>query len=227
MSEKEAQQKIGVFLVAESPITRQGAASILVQQKDIDIVGQAGNADEAFSLTGNITTQTVILRIITPGGSYDVVHHLRYVSPETSVVVIAEFEDDNGLFQAILAGASAYLTKGYSNEQLFNAIRSVSAGEQLISSRVLNRPRVVSQILGKFKELPSTTRGIEPLVSPLSSYEEEVLRLLAGWNSAETVAHHFNTSQEVIVNCITSVLQKLDINQRTQNKVFSLISSQL
>jgi DNA-binding NarL/FixJ family response regulator len=226
LSEQEPQSKIGIFLVAESPITRQGAASILSQQNDMEIIGQAGSTDEAFSLTGSITTQTVLLRIISPGGSYDVVHRLRHISPATCVVVVAEYEDDEGLYQAVIAGASAYLTKGYSDEQLFSTIRRVSNGEQLISRRVLNRPRVALRILDKFKELPATTKGVEPLISPLSSYEEEVLHLLANGNSAEAVAHHLNASQDVIITCMNSILQKIDVNQRTQNKVISLISGQ-
>lgn len=226
MSGEKTQQEIGILLVAESPIIRQGADSILSREEGIEITGQAGNADEALSLIGKITSQTVVLQFVPPKGSFKVTYRLRDISPETPVIVMAEFEDDDGLFQAILAGASAYLTKGHTDEQLFSTIRRVSGGDQLIPGKVLNRPRIALRILQRFQELPSETKGIEPLVAPLSSIEEEVLKLLANGNSAETVAYHFNTSQEVIADCITSVLQKINANQCAQNKVVSLIFGQ-
>ena len=226
MANTAAQQKIGVFLVAESTIARQGATAIISQQDDMEVIGQAGNTDEAFSLTGNITSKMVVLRALPPKGNYKVVHRLRDISPETSVIVLAEFEDDEGLFQATLAGVSAYLTKGCTNEQLLSTIRRVANGEQLMCRNILNRPRIASQILERFRELSSITKGLEPLVAPLSSIEEEVLRLVATGNSAETVAYELNASQKVVFNHITSILHKLDVNQQTHQAVVSLLVGQ-
>ena len=81
-------------------------------------------------------------------------------------------------------------------------------------------------ILERFRELSSITKGLEPLVAPLSSIEEEVLRLIANGNSAETVAYEFNASQKVVVNHITSIMHKLDVNQRTHQAVASLLVNQ-
>jgi len=223
LADTATQQKIGVFLVAESSIARQGAAAIIAQQDDMEVIGQAGDTDEAFSLTGNITSRMVVLRVLPPKGSFEVVHRLRDISPVTSVIVLAEFEDDEGLFQAALAGVSAYLTKGCTNEQLLSTIRTVANGEQMMHRNILNRPRVASKILQRFRELSSITKGLEPLVAPLSSIEEEVLRLVATGHSAETVAYEFNASQKVVVNHITSIMHKLDVNQRTHQAVASLL----
>ncbi|UCH43219.1 MAG: response regulator transcription factor [Dehalococcoidales bacterium] len=226
MTDKSIKQKIGVFLVAESSIARQGAAAIISQQDDMEMIGQAGDTDEAFSLTGDITSRMVVLRVLPPKGSFEVVHRLRDISPETSVIVLAEFEDDEGLFQAALAGVSAYLTKGCANEQLLSTIRTVASGEQLICRNILNRPRVAAKILERFRELSSITKGLEPLVAPLSSIEEEVLRLVATGNPVETVAYELNASQKVVVNHITSIMHKLDVNQRTHQAVASLLVNQ-
>jgi len=220
--DKWTQERIGVFLVAESQIARQGAHWIMSQEEDIDVVGQAGSADEAFSVTGNITPKTVVLRAIPPNGNFEVVYRLREISPEVSVIVLAEYEDDEGLFQAIVTGASAFLTKETSNEQLLTTIRRVASGEKLVGHKILSRPRVALRILERFQELSSMATELEPLVAPLSSRENEVLHLIASGNSIEAIASSLNIDKQEIEADVTSALHKLDVNERTRNAVLAL-----
>ena len=224
MTDKWTQQKIGVFLVAESLIARQGAHSMMSQQEDIEVVGEAGGANEVLSVVDDIPPGTVVVQAVPPGGSFELVHRLREISPEISVIVLAEYEDDNGLFQAIVARASAFLTKETTTEQLLFAIRKVANGEQLVGKNILNRPGVALRILERFQQLSSTTKGLEPLVAPLSPTEEEVLHLIASGNSTEAIASYLNINQQRLGGYITSTLHKLDINERTHNAALSLLA---
>jgi len=221
------EQRIGVFLVAESLIARLGALLLLSQQEDIEVVGEAGSIDEAFSITGDITPRTVVLHAIPPKGSLELTLRLREVLPEISVIVLAEYEDDEGLFQAIIASASAFITKDSSKEQLFGTIRRVANGERLISRNVLRRPRVALRILERFQILSSMAKGLEPLVAPLSLNEEEILQRIISGNLAEAIASYLNITETAVGDYITSILYKLDVNERTLNVAESMLTGEL
>ncbi len=217
--DKETQEKIGVFVVEGSPISRLGIYSTISQQKDMEIVGQAGSAEEALSMAGDILPRTVVVHAIPPKGSFGLVYRLSEVSPEVSVIVLTEYEDDEGLFQAIMAGASAFLTKKNSDKQLFSTIRSAFSGERPLTKNVLSRPGVALRILKQFYELSSAATGLEPLVAPLSSKEREVLKLIADGNSTKAIASSLNTSEQAIEGYVTSILHKLNVNERTRRAV--------
>ncbi len=221
---KEAQQKIAVFVVDKNPISRQGACSTISQQQDMEIVGQAGSAEEALSIAGDILPGTVVVHAIPPKGSFGPVSRLREVSPGVSVIVLAEYEDDEEIFHAIVAGASAFLTKGNSDKQLFSTIRSVFSGERPLSKSVLSRPGVALRILEQFRELSSAATGLEPLVAPFSSREKEVLKLIADGNSTRAIASSLNTNEQAIEGYVTSILHKLNVNERTRSAVGALLS---
>jgi len=221
------EQKTGVFLVAESCIARLGALLLISQQEDIEVVGETGSADDAFSITGDITPETVILHAIPPKGSFKLTFRLREVLPEISVIALAEYEDDEGLFQAIITGASAFITKVSTKEKIFETIRRVANGERLISRNVLRRPRVALRILEQFQILSSMAKGFEPLVAPLSFTEEEVLQRIVNGNPTELIANYLNISELAVVDHITSILHKLDFNERTRNTAESLLTGDM
>jgi DNA-binding NarL/FixJ family response regulator len=220
--DKWTQQKIGVFLVAESPIARLAAHSVVSQQEDIEIVGQAGSTNEAFSVASELPPKAVAVHAIPPKGSFELVYRLREISPEISVIALAEYEDDEGLFQAIRAGAAAFLTKESTNEELLDTIRRVSHGELPVGQSLLNRPGVALRILERFQEPSFMTTGLEPLVAPLSPSENEVLNLIASGNSVEAIASALNISKPMVGNYVTSILHKLDVNERTHQAVLAL-----
>jgi len=220
----EAQQKIGVFVIEKNPISRQGTYSAISEQKDIEIVGQAGSNEEALSMAADILPRTVVVHAIPPKGSFGLVHRLSELSPEVSVIVLAEYEDDEELFHAIMAGASAFLTKGSSEKQLFSTIRNAFSGECPLAKSVLSRPGVASRILERFHELSSSAMGLEPLVAPLSSREEEVLKLIADGISTQTISSSLNTGERAIEGNVKSILHKLNVNERTRSAVVALLS---
>lgn len=147
MLENETKQKIGVFLGIDSPIVRLGARSLVSQQEDMEVVGQTDNANETSTISGYIPPRAVVVQTIIPRGSFEAVYRLREASPEISVIVLAEYEDDEALFQAIMTGASAFITKESTNEQLLDTIRRVFSGERLICQNILSHPSIVMRII--------------------------------------------------------------------------------
>ena len=219
---KESQQKIGVFLIAENRIDRQGAYSMMSKQQDIEVLGQASSVEEVLPIAGDILPRTVVVHSVITEGSLRMVHRLREISPEVSVIVLAEYEDDDNLPQAIMAGASAFLTKQSTNEQLFSVIKRVFKGERLVSQCILYRPRVAQRILERFHELSSMATGLESLVAPLSASENEMLSRIANGNPIEAITGSLNISKREIERYVTSILRKLDVNERTRNAIVAL-----
>jgi DNA-binding NarL/FixJ family response regulator len=220
--DNEVKQNIAVLVLGENPISRQGAYSVISQQQDIYIVGQAASTGDALSLTRDITPKTVVIHTVPPKGSFEMVYRLKEVSPEVSVIVMVEYDNDDEIFQAIMAGASTILTKKSSEKQFTGAIRSAFNGERQLSKIVLNRPMVALRILKRFQDLLLTVPGFEPLVAPLSSREKELLKLIADGSSTEAIARSLKASEQVLEGYVTSILHKLNINERTRSAVMRL-----
>ena len=222
MAEVLEETRIGVFVVAESTILRQGILSLISQNEDMEVVGQAGGKAETFSVAADVAQRTIALVAIDPRGSLDTVYRLKEGSPGVPVVVLAEYHNDDILFQAILAGAAAFVTTRSSGGELVDTIRRVYRREQVAVQNVVDRPHVASQIMEHFQRLLSMTDGLGLLVATLSPAEEQVLRLIADGEPVSAIATSLNTSEQVIRTRIGSVLNKLDVNERTSKVIQKL-----
>ncbi len=215
-------EKVGVVLAIDSPITRRGAFLIISKQEDMEVVGETG--ENTFSLAGHVPPKTVLLRAMPVRGNFGVVNQLREVSPEVSIVALAEYEDDEGLFQAVAAGARAFVTKQITGEQLMDVLRRVYNGECLVCRNILNRRGVASRVLERFRELSLLGEGLQPLLAALSPNEEGVMRLIAEGNSVDEISSSTGLGKQAVFNCVASALNKLEANERTQHTITSLMA---
>jgi len=222
MPEELGETRIGVFVVAESTILRQGILSVISKNDDMEVVGQAGGKGERFSITGDFVPRTVALLAIDPRGSLHMVYELKEVSPDVPTIVMAEYYNDDGLFQAILAGASAFITTRSPSEQVLDTIRRVYHKERMIIQNVLERPQVALRIMEHFQQLSSVKDGLGLLLATLSPMEEHILHLIADGESVGTMATSLNTSKQEINTRVGSVLYKLDVNERTSKVIRKL-----
>jgi len=131
-------------------------------------------------------------------------------------------QDDEQLFNAIRAGASAYCTKDIEPEQLIDIIVRVARGEYLINEMVLSRPFVASRALDQFRELSRLDRTASGFFSPLTPREIEILDCVARGYSNKEIAQVLNISDQTVKNHITSILRKLQVNDRTQAVIYAL-----
>lgn len=145
----------------------------------------------------------------------DLTHRIKQVSPSTAVVVMTSNTNDDQLFEAIKAQASAYLSKEISGDGLVDAVRRAAHGERPIGDSLNNRPRVAEHILRQFQEL-SQRQEVESLISPLTSRETEVVDYMAQGYANKQIAVKLNISEQTIKNHVTSILSKLDANARTE-----------
>jgi DNA-binding NarL/FixJ family response regulator len=152
----------------------------------------------------------------------EVARALKRRQPQAGVIILTMHQDDEQLFNAIRAGASAYCTKDIEPEQLIDVITRVARGEYLINEMVLSRPFVASRVLDQFRELSRLDRTSSGLFSPLTPREIEILDCVARGYSNKEIAQALNISDQTVKNHITSILRKLAVNDRTQAVIYAL-----
>ena len=210
-------------LIADGPmIYRQGLRMALVE-RGCRVVGGANCVDQAIDLARKVTPDVVIVDADLPRpNGIELTRAVRLYLPGTAVILIAEWDHDDCLFQAIKAGAAAYFTKNVEPEVLVEAIHRVTNGEYPINDLVMVRPLVAARILAQFREISGEAAHDALLFAPLSAREFEVLDQIARGNSNKLIARALNISDQTVKNHITSILRKLVVDDRTQAVVYAL-----
>jgi DNA-binding NarL/FixJ family response regulator len=207
---------IKTWVFSQQPLFRQGIRHSFSGTKDIEIAGEAKITDK-MSLTIEVMPPDVAIVDIDAAtdSGLDLTHRIKQVSPSTAVVIMTSNINDDQLFEAIKAQASAYLSKEISSDELVDAVRRAAHGEHPIGDSINNRPRVAEHILHQFQVL-SQRQEVESLISPLTSRETEVVDYMAQGYANKQIAAQLNISEQTIKNHVTSILSKLDANARTE-----------
>lgn len=217
-------EKINVLLVDAQAIYRQGIRSVLADEQDIAIVGEAADGQEAFQLVEQLEPDVVIAEIKIPTlDGLDLTRKAKVASRSTAFILLSGSGDDEEmLFQAIRAGAAAFFTKDAVGSDLIPAIRRVAKNEYIINESVLTKPSVAQRVLKQFNDLDMVEKEAVPFFAPLSNREIEILDYIARGNSNKEIARALKISDQTVKNHITSILRKLAVNDRTQAVVFAL-----
>jgi len=215
--------KIEVFIIDNNILFRQGLRQALNQSEDIEVVGESDIDEEALELVASFSPEIVLLDIGLPLlKGLNMGRQITQRSPAISVVMMTPYDDDEQLFQAIKSGAVGYVTKEVTADQLASAIRRIHQGERVINEMVLTRPKVAEKVLKQFQDLSLMGIGMEMLASPLTPRELEILSYVARGYINKKATHKLGVSEQTVKNHMTSVLRKLDANDRTQAVVLAL-----
>ena len=215
---------IKVLIIDDHPLFRRGIRWTLDAADDIEVVGEAENGTEAITLTEKTFPDVVLVDINLPGlNGLEVARVIKRRSPRIRLVVLSVYEDDEQLFNAIKVGASAYSAKAVQPEALLEIIRQVNSGVYMINETVMSKPHVASRVLNQFRELSSTGDDIGAhLFAPLTSREIEILDCIARGLSNKEIANQLSISGQTVKNHITSILSKLQVNDRTMAVIFAI-----
>ncbi len=216
--------KIRILVVDDHPLFRQGIRWSLESAQDMDLVAEAENGQEAIKLAERMLPDVALVDVNLPGlNGLEVARVIKRHHPSIGIIVLSVTEDDEQLFQAIKAGAAAYSSKDVLPKDLIDIIRRVASGSYLINDYVLSRPHVASRILSQFRELAAsedeTTSG---LFAPLTSREIEILDCIARGLSNKQIATELNISSQTVKNHITSILKKLQVDDRTRAVMYAI-----
>ena len=214
---------VSILVIDDNVIYRRGLVASLSEATDFDVVGQAAGAEEALDLVDQHSPDVIIGESQIAGeDGIEMARRVRARSPRTAIIVLADHDDDDLLFQAIRVGAAAYCTRDIEPDDLTKTIRRVSEGEYLINDTVLTKPNVATRVLQQFRDLSIEGQAAEAIFAPLSNREIEVLEYIAKGNSNKEIARLLGISDQTVKNHITSILRKLAVNDRTQAVVLAL-----
>ena len=145
---------IRVVIVDGHTLFRRGVRNILELEDDIEVVGEAGSGRDALAMVQDVTPDVVLMDLGLPApNGIETTQRLKRELPHTAVIVLASNDDEDQLFDAIKAGAAAYVLKDIDPTDLIAIIRRVQAGEYLINDKVFAKPAVASRVLKEFREL--------------------------------------------------------------------------
>lgn len=216
-------EKIRVFLIGNHVRYREGMSRLLSGEDTTEVIGEAEESEETISQLKTLEPDVVILIPELPSATgFNVVRQIRRHSPRVLTIILGAYYDDEQLFLAIKAGAAAYLTKDVNPEELINAIRRASRGEYPINETLLSRPKIASRVLRLFQSLSLLGEEVEPLLSPLSNRELEILDYIAHGNANKQIALALGISNQTVKNHVTSIMRKLAANDRTHAVVLAL-----
>ncbi len=217
-------EPIKVMIIDEHPLFRHGVRWALEQSGKCAMIAETPNAVDALEMIKTIQPDTVLIDALrTTGSALELARQLRHIAPQISVIILTEQEDEEELFQSIKVGAAAYLLKDVTPDDLIESIERVSKGMFLINDNVLSRPHVATRVLRTFREMAAEEEpNAEPLFTPLSTREVEILDYISRGNSNKEIAKSLTISDQTVKNHITSILKKLNVNDRTAAVVHAL-----
>jgi DNA-binding NarL/FixJ family response regulator len=215
-----------VLLVEDHPMFRRGLRRMLEETGRYAIVGEATNGHEAIHLVDVHHPELVIMDVQLPGVTgLKIARVLRKQQPHTKIVFLSMHVDDERLFDAIRVGATAFLTKDIDGDTLIDALRRVLAGENLINTLILSRPQLAWRVLSEFRAFAAEPNApVDPSIAslPLSAREIEVLDCVAQGLSNKEIADALFVTEQTVKNHMTSVLRKLDVNDRVQAVLYAV-----
>jgi len=204
---------IRVLLVDDQGLFREGLRTLLSTQPGLEVVGEAGDGEEALTLARATRPQVVLMDLRMPRlGGVAATRRLRELCPECQVIVLTTFDDDEEVFDALRAGAAGYLLKDAPVAKLAEAIGVVARGESFL------QPSIAAKVVAEFSRL-SPARPPLPrpaLADPLSERECEVLRFLAAGKSNKEIAAALQLAEGTVKNHMSNILSKLGALDRTQ-----------
>ena len=196
---------------------------ILEQEPDFDIVAEADDSRSAFEAAEQHDPDIVLLDLSIPApGGIETTQRIKREVPSAGIIALAVAEDEDQLFDAIKAGAAAFILKDIGPDDLVTIIRRVHAGEYLINDKVFARPAVASRVLKEFRELAVYGQEAAPIFAPLSPREVEILDNIAKGMTNKQVAYALSISEQTVKNHMSSILRKLSVNDRTQAVVYAM-----
>jgi DNA-binding NarL/FixJ family response regulator len=198
---------IRVFLVDDHEVVRRGVAALLESEDDIEIIGEAGTAEQAVARIPALRPDVAVLDVRLPDGNgVEVCREVRSRTPGLSCLMLTSFADDDALFDAVMAGAAGYVLKQIHGSDLVGAVRTVAGGESLLD------PQTTASMLRRLRD--QATRK-DPL-AVLTGQERHILELIGEGMTNRQIGERLFLAEKTVKNYVSNLLAKLDMRRRTQ-----------
>lgn len=217
-------ETIGVLVVDDHPLFRQGLRDAMRLEDDIRVIGEGATGEEALRLVRELQPDVVLMDINMPeGNGLQVTRQLKAERLRTAVVVLTAYDDAEQVLHAFKAGASAYCPKDVAPGKLLEIVRQVAQGHYVVNDQLFDRDGIQAWM---DKGISKVTRPFlddtEEVFSPLSPREMEILQYVTRGLSNKEIAQALGISHQTVKNHMTAILHKLDVEDRTQAAVYAL-----
>lgn len=201
--------KTRILLVDDHDIVRLGLMTLLNDQPDMEVIGEASTAAEAVRTAKKLQPDVVLMDIRLPGeGGIEAAGQITQQVPRSKVVMLTSFADDELVVRAIRAGAMGYVLKQVGNEELLRAIRAAARGEALLD------PSTTARLLSRVRE--AERKAEEDAFRDLSDREMDVLVHLARGRTNAEIGALLNLSEKTVGNYVSNMFEKLQLNNRIE-----------
>jgi two-component system, NarL family, response regulator DevR len=198
-----------VVLVDDHEVVRNGIKALLAETTDVSVVGEAGTVKDAIERAVWARPDVVIMDVRLPDGSgIEATREIRAKLPNTQVLMLTTFADDEALFASIMAGAAGYVLKQIKGADLVRAVLTVGRGESLLDPAVT---KGVLDRLRKGKHLMKDER-----LARLSAQEERILEMIADGKTNNEIGQKLHLAEKTVKNYVTSILSKLEVARRAE-----------
>jgi two-component system response regulator DevR len=208
-SDPPSTRRLDLLIVDDHEVVRQGLVSLLGRRPDFNVVGEAGTVAEAIEAARRFRPDLVIMDVRLPDGSgIEACREIRAEMPDTRVVMLTSYPDEEAVLSAIIAGASGYLLKQVRARDLVAALEAVGRGESLLD------PAVTGRVLERVRRIASADQPDE--LAQLTSQEQKILLLVAEGKTNKEIAGEVFLSDKTVKNYVSSILGKLNLERRAQ-----------
>ncbi len=218
---------IRVLIVDDHAVVRQGLRTFIELQDDMQVAGEACNGNEAVLLAARTRPDVVLLDMVMPGlGGVEATRKILECSPASRVLILTSFGEDDKIFPAIRAGAQGYLLKDIPPTELVEAIREAYRGRVHLSPEIARKLMSVAAAA----TAPAAAGAVRPVPPPeglhpaddLTAREREVLALVARGLNNQEIASAMTISEKTVKTHVSSILSKLDVQDRTQAAIWAI-----
>ncbi|MDP9252544.1 MAG: response regulator transcription factor [Chloroflexota bacterium] len=200
-----------VLICDDHEVVREGLRVLVARQEGMSVVGEAGTVAEAIEAAARSKPDVVIMDVRLPDGSgVEACRAIREARPETKVIMLTSYADDDALFASIIAGASGYLLKQTRGQAVVDAITAVAAGRSLLD------PDVTGKVLERVRQ----SRDEDPALASLTEQERKVLAGLAEGHTNREIGEMLFLSEKTVKNYVSRILDKLGLSRRAEAAAF-------
>lgn len=208
-------EKTHILLVDDHAIVRLGLMTLLNDQPDMQVVAEASTAAEAVQAVESVHPDVVLMDIRLPGeGGIEATRQVTSRFPNSKVVMLTSFADDDLIIRAISAGAVGYVLKQVGNEELLRAIRAAAKGQALLD------PSTTAKLLSRVREFDRKSE--EDAFRDLSDREMDVLVHVARGKTNAEIGHLLNLSEKTVGNYLGTIFEKLHLNNRIELAIYAV-----
>ena len=217
-TDRSSDQSLRVLIVDDHALFRRGLQMVLKQEPDIEVVGEAADGHEAVGKAQELMPDVILMDVRMPKRSgIEATEKIKELLPHVKILMLTISDEEADLYEAIKAGASGYLLKEISIDEVADAVRSVWAGQSRIS------PSMAAKLLTEFAAMSKRAEERQQLPAPrLTDREMEVLKLVAQGLNNRDIAKELYISENTVKNHIRNILEKLHLHSRMEAVVYAV-----